>query len=270
MFGTKLKVAGGVLAGALLTGGLAFAAVPAQDGTITACRHNNSGALRVVDSAAACRNQETALAWNRQGPVGPQGPVGSEGPIGPTGPAGAAGEDGTDGAPGPSGPTGSTGLPGPAGAAGPSGAAGPAGPTGPAGPGTASGATFVQLNGTNVGMTDTVVGGTDLPPGLYVAYATVQATADPDQDVCDPSCDMMNGTLYCSILSNGAVTGHQASDFSPDATDNTSTTTVMAMGGVVVPGDVATGRVEVECSSLFTSPAAVVGMLVLVQVDRFF
>lgn len=63
--------------------------------------------------------------------------------------------------------------------------------------------------------------------------------------------------------------GHQRSDFTNDRLD-TSTTTVMAMGGVVVPADVKSGRVEVECNTLFTSPAAVGGMLVVVQVDRFF
>lgn len=42
MFATKLKVAGGVFAGSVLTGGLAFAAVPAQDGRITAfCRRSD-------------------------------------------------------------------------------------------------------------------------------------------------------------------------------------------------------------------------------------
>ena len=49
-----------------------------------------------------------------------------------------------------------------------------------------------------------------------------------------------------------------------------STTTVMAMGGVVDPGDVTSGRLEFQCNTLFTSPAAVGGMLVVVQVDRFF
>lgn len=47
----------------------------------------------------------------------------------------------------------------------------------------ASGARFVQLNGTNVGINPAVVGATDLPPGLYVAYATVQATADLVQEI---------------------------------------------------------------------------------------
>jgi hypothetical protein len=112
---TKLKVAAGVFAGALASGGLAFAAIPAPDGTITACYLQNGGiqgpkgSLRVVDTASQCRTGETALTWGRQGQPGPAGPAGAPGA------AGAAGAPGAQGAPGPQG------TPGPAGANGVSG-----------------------------------------------------------------------------------------------------------------------------------------------------
>ena len=37
MLGTGMKIAAGIVAGALSTGGLALATIPAADGTITAC-----------------------------------------------------------------------------------------------------------------------------------------------------------------------------------------------------------------------------------------
>ena len=110
------------------------------------------------------------------------------------------------------------------------------------------------MNGTKLKVAGGVFAGTLLTGGL--AFAAV-----PAQDGTITACR--------HILSNGSVTGHQRSDFTADRLDM-STTTVLAMGGVVVPGDVSSGRVEVQCNTLFTSPAAVGGMLVLVQVDRFF
>jgi hypothetical protein len=117
-FPTKLKVAAGVLAGAVMSGGLAFAAIPSADGTITACYTRNAGlltargSLRVVDSTSHCQSNETALSWSERGPQGPQGP---QGVAGDQGPQGAQGIQGPQGAPGPTGPQ------GPAGAAGTSG-----------------------------------------------------------------------------------------------------------------------------------------------------
>lgn len=69
MFGTKVKVAVGVIAGMMVSGGLAFAAIPGANGTITACDTKQpgllepQGALRVVDSPTQCRNSEVALSW---------------------------------------------------------------------------------------------------------------------------------------------------------------------------------------------------------------
>jgi hypothetical protein len=50
-------------------GGVAFATIPDSSGTIHGC-YGPQGNLRVVDSAAGCRNSETALSWNQQGPPG--------------------------------------------------------------------------------------------------------------------------------------------------------------------------------------------------------
>jgi hypothetical protein len=51
-------------------GGVAFATIPDSSGTIHGCYKNINGNLRVVESASSCRNDETALAWNQQGPPG--------------------------------------------------------------------------------------------------------------------------------------------------------------------------------------------------------
>jgi hypothetical protein len=80
----------------LITGGLAVAAIPTGDGTITGCYDNRTGMLRVIDSEAGaqCRTSETPLAWSQTGPQGPQGPEGPQGPQGSQGPPGPPGEDG--------------------------------------------------------------------------------------------------------------------------------------------------------------------------------
>lgn len=96
-----LKVAVCLVAVLMLGGGLAAAAVPAPNATITGCYHKQTGALRVVDSVAQCRSQELGLTWNQQGPQGPPGAPGPAGPVGPAGPAGisTATFEGTGGSP---------------------------------------------------------------------------------------------------------------------------------------------------------------------------
>ena len=97
------------IAVAVVAGGIAAATIPAANGTITACyytaadRGGANGALRVVDSAAACTSQETALTWNQAGPQGPAGPAGPQGPAGPPGPGGPEGQQGPAGPAGPAG-----------------------------------------------------------------------------------------------------------------------------------------------------------------------
>jgi hypothetical protein len=56
-------------------GGVTYAAIPAPDGTVHAC-HDARGALRVIDSDAACDKGETALNFAQTGPQGPAGAPG--------------------------------------------------------------------------------------------------------------------------------------------------------------------------------------------------
>ncbi len=136
----------GLTVGMLAAGSAAVAAIPGDDGKINGCYNKVNGQMRVVDSPADCKNNETAISWNQRGPTGaagPAGPKGDTGPAGPAGPPGETGPAGADGAPGPAGPAGpkgDTGDPGPAGPKGDTGDPGPAGPKGdtgdpgPAGP----------------------------------------------------------------------------------------------------------------------------------------
>ena len=70
----------------VLAGGIAYAAIAGEDGTITACYKAN-GILRVIDAEAGqtCTGSEQQLTWNQTGPQGPQGPPGPQGPQGPSG-----------------------------------------------------------------------------------------------------------------------------------------------------------------------------------------
>jgi hypothetical protein len=75
----KLGLRTGLAIAAVLvavTGGVAYATIPAADGVIHGCYSNRDGKLRVVDTEAGqgCVDRETALDWNQQGPPGPPGP----------------------------------------------------------------------------------------------------------------------------------------------------------------------------------------------------
>jgi hypothetical protein len=81
------------LAGLLTLGGVAWATIPAGDGTIYGC-YDTGGAkppypLSVVDDPQSCGG--TLLAFNQHGPAGPAGPGGPQGEPGPQGNAGPAG-----------------------------------------------------------------------------------------------------------------------------------------------------------------------------------
>ncbi len=76
-------------------GGIAWAAIPGDDGLIRGCYTKVGGILRVIDTAKGqhCHGTlEVPITWSQQGP---QGDPGAQGPAGRTG---AAGRDGTDGA----------------------------------------------------------------------------------------------------------------------------------------------------------------------------
>ena len=71
--------------------GVAWATIPGADNTIHGCYRtaggDNQGQLRVVDTSADCRSNETAIEWNQKGPTGATGATGATGsPIGPQGP----------------------------------------------------------------------------------------------------------------------------------------------------------------------------------------
>jgi len=53
-----------LLAVLIACSGVAVAAIPSSDGTITACRDNRNGTLRAIDTAGqTCSSKETQLAW---------------------------------------------------------------------------------------------------------------------------------------------------------------------------------------------------------------
>ncbi len=64
----------------MFAGGIAYATIPASDGTINGCYRtaggDNQGQLRIVDNASSCRSNETAIQFNQQGVAGPAGPPG--------------------------------------------------------------------------------------------------------------------------------------------------------------------------------------------------
>ena len=78
--------------------GVAYAGIPAANGTITACR-DAKGVLKAIDaeSGATCATNQQHLTWNQQGPAGPQGTAGEPGPAGEQGPVGLQGPAGVSG-----------------------------------------------------------------------------------------------------------------------------------------------------------------------------
>jgi hypothetical protein len=86
-----------VLAVAAVVGtsaGIAYAVIPNGGAVIHACYRSHGlfqGQVRIVESAASCRRNETAISWNEVGPPGPRGPRGEIGPQGPKGDPGPPG-----------------------------------------------------------------------------------------------------------------------------------------------------------------------------------
>ncbi len=150
-FGRRAIYVGAIAVGAMAGAAGIAAATTALTRTATsviqACE-KQSGQIRIVSSAAACKHDESPLSWNVAGQTGPAGPPGPAGPAGPSGAAGPKGDTGGIGPAGPAGPQGPAGPTGPTGGTGPAGPAGPAGPQGPAGPDPTAEA-FVGLFGQN-------------------------------------------------------------------------------------------------------------------------
>ena len=172
----------------LLIGGVAQAA-STSDEVISACLRSSTGNIRVVADAAECRNNETALSWNAQGPTGPQGEQGVEGPAGPQGPkgepgpAGPTGPEGPQGAAGPQGEAGETGPAGPAGPKGDTGATGPRGPQGPAGPGMTGYEIVEERVVVNILASNHV--SVDCPAGKVVVGGGARSGANYDEGYAD-------------------------------------------------------------------------------------
>jgi hypothetical protein len=72
-------VGAGLVVGGVVSGGLLFATIPDQDGVLHGC-YKPGGAVRVIDSAAACKASEVAINWNVTGPKGDDGSPGATGP----------------------------------------------------------------------------------------------------------------------------------------------------------------------------------------------
>lgn len=186
----KLIVGAGAVALLVgVTGAAATAAVPAEDGVIDGCYVNSSGTLRVIDpEAEQCRNGETPISWNQQGPQGPQGPQGIQGEQGPPGPAGPQGEQGQPGADGQDGKDGAAGPPGPT---------GPAGPAGPAGTSDAYiGRNDGDLSIDNPGRTLVTL---NLPTGNYALFGKA-AVRNFDADQQFAECRLSTGEFSKVLL----------------------------------------------------------------------
>src|SRR5688500_16691884 len=73
---------GGWIAGVMLCGGFAYAAIPnSTTGKISACYNSTNGQLRVIDrqAGATCKNPEKLLEWNSEGAPGTPGAPGAAG-----------------------------------------------------------------------------------------------------------------------------------------------------------------------------------------------
>lgn len=86
----RFLVVTGVLGAGALLGGLAIAQTTGS-GPLVGCVQRSNGSLRIVSGVADCKANETAVTWNREGPVGPAGPAGPAGVAGPAGISPAAG-----------------------------------------------------------------------------------------------------------------------------------------------------------------------------------
>jgi type VI secretion system secreted protein Hcp len=89
---------------------VAYASIPASDGTISACVGPALGSVRIIDSGASCSKLETPVHWNQKGPKGDTGATGVTGAKGDTGAAGTTGAQGPQGPAGPAGSSGSGGA----------------------------------------------------------------------------------------------------------------------------------------------------------------
>jgi hypothetical protein len=69
-------------------GGAVAATAGGSSNVLHACSATAGGALRLIKAGQQCNSNETAVSWNKTGPMGP---MGGTGPAGPAGPAGVSG-----------------------------------------------------------------------------------------------------------------------------------------------------------------------------------
>src|SRR2546421_7251910 len=86
---TRRRLGIALLIGVALSvgGGIAYAAIPGSDGTISGCAEKRTGILRVIDAEAGkqCLSAfENPIAWNARGPQGLKGDKGDAGAVGPS------------------------------------------------------------------------------------------------------------------------------------------------------------------------------------------
>lgn len=90
--GGRAKLAVALAAFGLTVAGVAYAAIPSGDGTISGCHAKVAGVryLRLIDTQAGetCKSSEQLLRWNQTGPKGDPGPAGPKGDKGDPGPSG--------------------------------------------------------------------------------------------------------------------------------------------------------------------------------------
>lgn len=177
--------------------GIAYAAIPAGDGSISGCYKPSNGDLRVIDAAATCSKGETPLAWNQRGPKGDTGAAGATGAAGPAGPKGDSGPQGPKGDSGPQGPKGDT---------------GPQGETGPAGPAALPEVLYASLEGeVKLGEDYAPVIEIKLPAGTFMLDGYVQGVAfEADADA---SCILRDSRDFSIGLLPGAGGDHITVEF---------------------------------------------------------
>jgi hypothetical protein len=73
----KLLLVPAIVAALGLGSGIAYASIPAADGTIDSCYVTNDHPhpLYIIDSTASCPTGDTKLVFNQTGPQGPAGPT---------------------------------------------------------------------------------------------------------------------------------------------------------------------------------------------------
>jgi hypothetical protein len=79
------------------SGGWAVAAIPAGNGTITACYANPGGGVRIIEASTKCKRRgEKRITWNQTGKDGARGLPGANGAAGAPGANGTNGTNGSD------------------------------------------------------------------------------------------------------------------------------------------------------------------------------